>query len=148
MPRSEMMSRIGPKDTAPEMVLRRGLHAAGFRYRLHRKDLPGTPDITLSRHRVVIMVHGCFWHGHEGCGNFRIPKTNTVFWAAKIASNAERDRARVRQLRELGWRVLTVWECATRDLRPAALVEAVVDWIHGLADTGELSCPQPGRSER
>lgn len=147
MQRSEMMSRIGPKNTAPEIILRHGLHRAGFRYRLHRKDLPGKPDITLARHRVVIMIHGCFWHGHAGCRNFRIPKTNTEFWTSKIARNVARDKEQVERLRGQGWRVLTVWECATRKLPADELVPTVVKWIRSLADTGVLSCPTARRSE-
>jgi DNA mismatch endonuclease (patch repair protein) len=147
MQRSEMMSQIRTKDTAPEMLLRRALHAAGFRYRLHRKDLPGKPDITLPRHMVVIMVNGCFWHGHAECRNFRIPKTNREFWAAKITRNVERDKEQARRLREQGWRVLTVWECATRDVPADALVATVIGWIHGPCNFAELPQTSSRRSD-
>lgn len=141
MSRSEMMSRIGPRNTAPEMKLRRGLHRAGFRFRLHRKDLPGKPDITLPRHRAVIRVQGCFWHMHPGCRNFRLPKTNTAFWQAKISRNVARDAEQALSLRKLGWRVLTVWECATRDMAVDDLLAAVTEWLQGSTETGAIPAP-------
>lgn len=107
------MSRIRGKDTRPELVLRKGLHRAGLRYRLHVKELPGRPDIVFPRHRAVALVHGCFWHGHD-CPMFRLPATRPAYWREKIASNQHRDdRARAALLTN-GWRVLTVWECALR----------------------------------
>lgn len=109
--RSEIMGRIRGKDTKPELRVRKALHAAGYRFRLHRKDLPGRPDITLPKHKTVIFVHGCFWHGHEGCKANRIPKTNAEFWSAKIARNRERDAANRAALEALGWTVVVVWEC-------------------------------------
>jgi DNA mismatch endonuclease (patch repair protein) len=107
------MAAIGPKDTAPELLVRRLLHASGFRFRLHRRDLPGRPDIVLPRYRTVVMVHGCFWH-HHGCKNSGWPKTRTEFWRAKIIGNQDRDRRNVRDLTALGWRVVIIWECQTR----------------------------------
>ena len=107
------MSRIRGKDTKPEMILRRGLHAAGFRYRLHVRDLPGKPDLVFPRYRAVIFVHGCFWHGHD-CLLFRLPATRTEFWAEKIATNQERDQRAVRALEAVDWRVMTVWECVLK----------------------------------
>lgn len=109
--RSRMMSGIRSKDTKPEMQVRRFLHAAGFRYRLHVKELPGRPDIVLPKYRTVIQVHGCFWHRHSGCRLAAMPASNVEMWAAKFARNVERDREVERQLMEMGWRVLTVWEC-------------------------------------
>ena len=109
--RSEIMGRIRGKDTKPEILVRKKLHAAGFRFRLHRKDLPGRPDITLPKHKTVIFVHGCFWHGHEGCKANRIPKTNAEFWSAKIARNRARDAENRAALEAKGWRVVVVWEC-------------------------------------
>ena len=109
--RSRIMSAVRAADTSPEMVVRRALHALGYRFRLHRRDLPGTPDIVLPRHRTAVFVHGCFWHHHQGCPKSRLPTTNTEFWQRKIADNVRRDRRRARQLRAMGWRVLTVWEC-------------------------------------
>ena len=107
------MSRIRGRDTRPEMAVRRGLHARGLRFRLHHKDLPGRPDLVFPVHRAVIFVNGCFWHGHN-CPLFVWPKTRKVFWQEKIRRNRERDRNALRSLRDLGWRVLTVWECALK----------------------------------
>ena len=108
-----MMSGIGPKDTKPEMFIRRGLHAMGYRYRLHDRRLPGRPDLVFPVRRAVIFIHGCFWHGHD-CSLFRWPGTRPDFWRAKISGNINRD-ARVRsELLNLGWRVLDVWECVLR----------------------------------
>lgn len=111
------MSRIGPKDTKPELLVRRLLHRMGFRFRLHRKDLPGRPDVVLPRHRTVVLVHGCYWHMHEGCPAGRLPTANRPFWESKLLKNRERDRRNVTALRRLGWRVVVLWECAVeRDL--------------------------------
>lgn len=111
--RSEMMSGIRGKDTKPEMVVRRALHAMGFRFRLHRKNLPGRPDIVLPKYRAVIFVHGCFWHGHD-CHLFRWPKTREEFWREKIGGNVQRDRKKERQSIEAGWRTGVIWECALK----------------------------------
>lgn len=108
------MSGIRGKDTRPEIIVRQALHRAGFRFRLHRKDLPGKPDIVLPKYHTVIFVHGCFWHGH-GCRYFKVPKTRTDFWLDKIMANAKRDRLQEDALRSAGWRVFTVWECDIRD---------------------------------
>ncbi|RYC30284.1 DNA mismatch endonuclease Vsr [Lichenibacterium minor] len=107
------MSRIRGKDTKPELILRKGLHAAGFRYRLHAKDLPGRPDMVFTRFRAVIMVHGCFWHGHS-CPMFKLPTTRREFWVAKIAGNQQRDEQALMRLATASWRVLTVWECSLK----------------------------------
>ena len=107
------MSRIRGRDTQPELVLRRGLHRRGLRYRLHRKDLPGKPDLVFSASRGVILVHGCFWHLHN-CPRFKWPKTRQEFWRTKIERNRERDRTALEDLIEAGWRVQVVWECALR----------------------------------
>lgn len=112
--RSQVMSRIRSKNTRPEMILRKALFARAFRYRVNDKRLPGTPDIVLPKYRTVIFVHGCFWHGHEGCKYATTPKTNTDFWVEKIAKNRERDKTHTEQLVALGWNVLTVWECDIR----------------------------------
>lgn len=112
--RSRMMSGIRGKNTKPEIAVRQALHAAGFRFRLHRKDLPGSPDIVLPRYRAVIFVHGCFWHGH-GCRYFKVPKTRTDFWLDKITANARRDRQNEDALMAMGWSVFVVWECDIRD---------------------------------
>jgi DNA mismatch endonuclease, patch repair protein len=109
--RSRIMASIKGKDTKPEMVIRRALHALGFRYRLHVKDLPGCPDIVLPKYKVVIMVNGCFWHGHD-CHIANRPKSRSEYWEQKIAKNRARDGQSKSQLIELGWRVATIWECA------------------------------------
>ncbi|UOR15828.1 very short patch repair endonuclease [Qipengyuania aquimaris] len=112
--RSRMMSGIRGKDTKPELVLRRLLHRLGYRFRLHRTDLPGKPDIVLPKHRTVILVNGCFWHGHSHCHLFRLPKTRAEFWEEKISKNVERDQANRIALLDKGWAVLEVWECALK----------------------------------
>lgn len=108
--RSERMSRIRSQDTKPELVVRRHLHALGFRYRLHVRDLPGKPDLVLPKYRAVVFVEGCFWHGHS-CQKGRVPGTNPTFWQAKVEANQARDMRNRRLLRREGWRVLRVWEC-------------------------------------
>lgn len=113
MSRSENMSRIRSKDTQPEMRVRRALWAAGFRYRLHDKRLPGSPDLVFPGRQTVVFVHGCFFHAHEGCANFRLPKTRPDWWAAKLARNKARDIEVQAALEAAGWRVIVVWECQT-----------------------------------
>jgi DNA mismatch endonuclease, patch repair protein len=108
--RSQMMSGIRGKDTKPEMIVRRALHKAGFRYRLHDKKLPSKPDIVLPKYKTVILVHGCFWHGHM-CKDFRWPKTSVQFWREKIDGTAKRDQASISKLKLLGWNVKVIWEC-------------------------------------
>lgn len=113
--RSALMGRVGATNSAPEMAVRRAAHHLGCRYRLHRRDLPGTPDLVFPKLRKVILVHGCFWHRHEGCVRTTTPRTRRDFWLAKFEANVERD-ARVRhQLEDLGWEVFVVWECETFD---------------------------------
>ena len=109
--RSFNMSKIRSKDTKPELLVRRFLHGLGFRYKLHVKDLPGKPDLVLPKYKVVIFVHGCFWHGHTGCKYFVIPKTRTDWWSDKIAKNKAKDKSSVEKLIELGWKIIEVWEC-------------------------------------
>jgi len=108
------MSRIANRDTAPERALRSALHRAGLRFRLHRRDLPGRPDIVLPSRRLAIFVHGCFWHRHEGCRFATTPATNAEFWQRKFASNTIRDAANVAALEALGWRVFVAWECEVK----------------------------------
>lgn len=112
--RSRMMAGIRGKDTKPELMIRRHLHRQGLRYRLFARDLPGRPDIVLPRWKAVVFAHGCFWHRHENCSFFRLPKTRPEFWADKIQRNVERDTAAIEQLRDAGWRVAVIWECALR----------------------------------
>jgi DNA mismatch endonuclease, patch repair protein len=112
--RSRMMSRIRGRDTRPELVVRSLLHRLGYRFRLHRADLPGRPDIVLPKYRTVVMVHGCFWHRHRGCEFAYTPKSRAEFWARKFESNAKRDRIVRAALARAGWRVIVVWECELR----------------------------------
>ncbi len=109
--RSKMMSKIRSTNTKPEIKLRKFLFSQGFRYRINDKKLPGKPDIVLSKYKTVIFVHGCFWHGHEGCRRSHIPKSNEQYWITKIAGNLTRDKAHTQALKDLGWNVLVVWEC-------------------------------------
>jgi len=113
--RSWIMSRVTGKNTKPEISVRKILHGMGFRYRLHVRNLPGNPDIVLPRHKKVIFVHGCFWHGHENCKRSKRPTTNEQFWNEKINHNIERDLKVISDLNSMGWEVLTVWECETKD---------------------------------
>lgn len=109
--RSRIMAAIRGKDTAPELAVRRLLHRDGFRFSLHRRNLPGTPDIVLRRFKTVVFVNGCLWHGHFPCARSRPPKSNVRYWRAKIRTNRERDRRKSAELRKRGWKVITVWEC-------------------------------------
>jgi DNA mismatch endonuclease (patch repair protein) len=111
--RSKLMARVGSQDTQPEMAVRRLIFRLGYRYRVNVKGLPGTPDIVFARRRKVIFVHGCFWHSHAGCGKARLPASNLDYWLPKLERTRERDAAVQRQLRQLGWRTLVVWECET-----------------------------------
>ncbi|MFH1135482.1 MAG: very short patch repair endonuclease [Pseudomonadota bacterium] len=119
--RSERMSRIRDKGSAPEMRLRRLVHGLGFRYRLHVKELPGKPDLVFPSRRAVIFMHGCFWHRHEGCKLARLPKSKLDFWATKLEANRQRDLANQGLLAERGWRCLVVWECELNDLELVSL---------------------------
>lgn len=121
--RSALMSRIRGRDTGPELAVRRALHAAGHRFRLHRRDLPGRPDIVLPGLRTAVFVHGCFWHRHEGCRNATTPGTRTDFWQAKFAANVERDARVARALEALGWKVVVIWECEAE--KPERLAEVI-----------------------
>jgi DNA mismatch endonuclease (patch repair protein) len=114
--RSRVMRRVKGADTKPEMRVRRWLHAQGFRFRLHRKDLPGKPDIVLRKYKTVVFVHGCFWHGHAGCKASELPASNREYWVGKIGRNVERDLRNQRLLKEAGWRVVVVWECRLGEL--------------------------------
>lgn len=118
--RSWLMSRVGSKDTKPELVVRRLVFAMGYRYRLHSKHLPGSPDLVFPGRKKVIFVNGCFWHGHPGCRYGRLPKSRVEFWQAKIDRNRERDRENIASLEADGWRVLTVWQCELKDIETLA----------------------------
>ncbi|HEX8341547.1 MAG TPA: DNA mismatch endonuclease Vsr [Tepidisphaeraceae bacterium] len=117
--RSAVMRAVRSKDTTPELIVRRIVHRLGYRFRLHVKSLPGTPDVVLARHRKIIEIRGCFWHMHH-CGRCTIPLARHEWWKRKLMRNAERDRLSIRKLRRGGWRVLVVWECRTRDVEKLA----------------------------
>jgi len=108
------MSHVSGKDTKPELIVRSILHRMGFRFRLYRKDLPGNPDITLPKHKKIIFIHGCFWHGHENCPRSKRPHSNKDFWDEKLDKNIARDKANIEELNSLGWSVLVVWTCEVR----------------------------------
>ena len=112
--RSWNMSRIRSRDTGPELALRSMLHRAGLRFRLHDRSLPGTPDIVMKKHHAVILVHGCYWHRHEGCMNATTPSTRTDFWQAKFGATVARDERNLAALAELGWKPIVVWECVVK----------------------------------
>ena len=119
--RSRIMTSVGRKDTRPELIVRSLLHEIGFRFRLHRKNLPGTPDIVLPRYKTAIFVHGCFWHQHPGCSKSKRPSSNIKYWENKLDKNVERDKLKLNELKHIGWRVLLVWECETKDLNSLAI---------------------------
>ncbi|MFB0552294.1 MAG: very short patch repair endonuclease [Phycisphaerae bacterium] len=125
--RSYCMSRIRKKDTTPEMVVRRLIHSYGYRYRLHRSDLPGCPDIVMPCHKKVIFVHGCWWHRHNCHLGRRSPKSRLSYWLPKLRANKERHKRNLRRLRNLGWKVLTVWECQT--LQPDKLRDRILNFL-------------------
>jgi DNA mismatch endonuclease (patch repair protein) len=128
--RSRMMASIKSGNTGIECAVRKGLFSIGYRYRIHGKGLPGSPDIVLPKYSATIFVHGCYWHGHD-CGIFRMPKTNSMFWARKIARNQERDMLNIMTLQLVGWRVAVVWECALVGARgdTKAVVEQLSNWL-------------------
>lgn len=124
------MSNIRSKDTKPERVLRSALHRQGFRFRIHRKDLPGKPDIVLSKYNAVIFVHGCFWHYHKDCREGRVPSTNTAFWKEKLEKNVEKDKCHRIALEKLGWRVAVIWECEVHTSAALTLtLEKLSSWL-------------------
>jgi len=139
--RSRMMSGIKGKNTKPELMIRAGLHRLGYRFRLHRKDLPGKPDLVFAKYRAVIFVHGCFWHGH-GCHLFKWPSTRQEFWEAKIGRSRERDREVRTALRQLGWRSLVIWECALKGRTRLDVREGLAragTWLEAGEADGEIS---------
>ena len=140
--RSRMMSGIKGKNSLPERLVRRMLFAAGYRFRLHRRDLPGTPDIAMPGRKIAIFVHGCFWHAHKGCKYAKVPATRPDFWIAKFQASINRDQGAIEKLGAMGWRVLCVWECATRDHETVkSLGDNISDWINGVAQYGEIGGP-------
>lgn len=139
--RSRIMSSVGQKNTGPEVLLRSALHKLGLRYRLHDRKLPGSPDIVFPKYRAVVFVHGCYWHAH-GCYRSTVPKTRNDFWKEKFDANRRRDDRKIAALRDEGWRVLTVWECALKgktSLPAKQVALAVEDWLEAGDCVGELS---------
>lgn len=126
--RSKMMSGIKGKNTSPELFVRKALHARGFRFRIHVKDLPGKPDLVLPKYNAVVFIHGCFWHGHD-CRYFKLPKTRPEFWVNKIEKNKLRDSENIRTLLLSGWRVIVIWECAIRKARKAEFQPPAIERI-------------------
>jgi DNA mismatch endonuclease (patch repair protein) len=125
--RSYNMSMIKGKNTKPEIVVRKFLHSQGFRFRLHKKNLPGKPDIVLPKYKTVIFVHGCFWHGHKNCKYFIVPKTRTDWWLNKIEGNKRNDKLNIIRIRKAGWKILTLWEC---QLKPSKILKSLSKLEH------------------
>jgi len=143
------MSGIRAKNTKPELTIRKALHALGFRYRLHPRDVPGKPDVVLPRYKAAIFVHGCFWHGHD-CPLYKLPDTRRDFWLQKISRNVARDAEVGSLLKTKGWRSLTIWECAFRGPRRLGIDETIrrtVLWLSSGDDTGELRSDLAGASK-
>jgi DNA mismatch endonuclease (patch repair protein) len=140
--RSRMMSGIRGKNTAPEVVVRRGLHARGFRFRLHAKDLPGKPDLVLAKWNAVVLVHGCFWHRHQRCRFATSPATRPEFWAGKFASTVLRDQRNLGALHAAGWRTATVWECGLKR-NPVEVLNELDRWLRSERPTVELGSATP-----
>ena len=139
--RSRMMAGIRGTNTKPELIVRKGLHRAGFRYRLHDKTLPGKPDLVLPRYKALIFVNGCFWHGHY-CAIFKWPSTRPRFWREKIRSNVRRDKRCIHMCTKSGWRVLTIWECSLKGPRRIGLdatVRAATRWLKSGLATADIS---------
>lgn len=135
------MAGIKGKNTKPELLVRKGLHSLGFRFRLHSSDIPGRPDLVLKKYRAAIFVNGCFWHGHD-CHLFKMPSTRREFWEAKINRNRERDRTVRRQLAESNWRCLIIWECALKGrtrLEFDTLMKLAADWLRGSERSGQIA---------
>lgn len=126
--RSWLMGRVKGRDTKPELLVRSMIHRMGFRFRVHRRNLPGNPDIVLARHSKIIFVHGCFWHGHKRCPRSKRPTTNTSFWNKKLDGNIERDKHSRKELRRMDWKVLVVWQCET--LKPEKLLRKLERFLY------------------
>ena len=135
--RSWNMSRIKSRDTTPELAVRRALRELGYRYRLHRHDLPGKPDIAIAKYRIAFFVHGCFWHQHNGCIDCSSPKTNMKYWRPKLLANVQRDRKYRRRLRRIGWAPIVIWECQTH--RCEALRDRLIRKLNSKIDRAKIS---------
>ena len=129
--RHKNMASVHGKDTKPEMLVRRYLWSHGYRYRLHCAKLPGKPDIVLAKYKVCIFINGCFWHGHEGCRYYTVPKSNTEFWVSKVARNRERDIEVRRKLEDMGWHCITVWECSLKPRQRETTLRTLLDALSG-----------------
>ncbi|MES2371881.1 MAG: very short patch repair endonuclease [Bacteroidota bacterium] len=123
------MSLVKSSNTKPEMIVRKFLFAQGFRYRLHEKKLPGKPDLTLKKYKTIILINGCFWHGHETCGSYQMPKSNEVFWSDKIEKNKARDIETEIKLKKLGWDIIKVWECELRSKRRELTLNTLLNYL-------------------
>ena len=143
--RSRMMGAVGSRDTTPELVFRRTVHARGLRYRLHDRTLPGSPDLVFRQFGAVCFVHGCFWHRHVGCSYTTTPASRERFWQAKFDANVERDRRHEHHLLESGWRVAIIWECALRRRRQLEIALQFDAWLRGRDKTFETGLPLPGQ---
>ncbi|MNC42403.1 Very short patch repair protein [compost metagenome] len=128
--RSSIMKNVTSKNTMPEITIRRLLHKMGYRFRLHRKDLPGTPDIVLPKYKKAIFVHGCFWHGHVNCKKAKLPSTNVEFWESKIDGNKMRDERNILKLEEMGWECLIIWTCQIKKSELQAISKKIQNFIH------------------
>ena len=138
--RSRMMAQIRAKDTKPEIMIRHALHKKGFRYRLHNRNLPGTPDLVFPRFHAVCFVHGCFWHRHIGCSYATMPSTNSDNWNEKFNSNIERDKRNCKELMSRGWRIAIVWECALRNGKVETVASALGNWLSGTSSNFDTDC--------
>ena len=123
------MRRIKPEGTKPEIFIRKLIHSMGYRYRLHRKDLPGKPDMVFPKYRKVIFVNGCFWHRHEGCQRATLPTTNFDFWEKKLSGNVNRDKANYSKLKDMGWRYLIIWQCEIKKTKLEALIKNIKEFL-------------------
>lgn len=123
------MSKIGPKNSKPEIVVRKLVHNLGYRFRLHKKDLPGNPDLVFPKYKKAIFVHGCFWHGHKKCQRGKLPATNTGFWEKKISGNIKRDKSNYKKLKQLGWKYLVIWQCDIKESNKNNLKKKISDFF-------------------
>lgn len=135
--RSDIMRRVRGEDTGPERLVRRALHQMGYRYHIHDRGLPGSPDVVLQRQRAVIFIHGCFWHGHKGCKHSARPSSNVEFWKRKLDRNTQRDRENIRALRRARWKVLVIWECHAKD--ESSVATALRRFLHRQVPTKRVS---------
>jgi DNA mismatch endonuclease (patch repair protein) len=141
--RSRIMSAVRSKNTGPELLIRRFLRSKGVGYRIHNASLPGKPDITVPRYKVAVFIHGCFWHGHEGCPRGRLPKSRVEYWSSKIEANKQRDRLVEKRVSEAGWQPLVIWECQLRTQKAASVtLDHLLDNLYSLSKMGK-----EGRSE-